>query len=1120
MSLYKEHKKLDLNKIQSKILDSWEREEVFEKSLDLNKNNKPFVFYEGPPSANGLPGIHHVMGRTIKDLFCRYKSLCGFHVKRKAGWDTHGLPVELAVEKKLEITKEDIGKKISVEDYNKACKESVLVYTDVWNDLTKKMGYWVDMKNPYITYEPKYIESVWSLIKTLFKKDLLYKGYTIQPYSPAAGTGLSSHELNLPGCYRSVKDTSIVSLFEITQNEDARFKTTLPVNFLAWTTTPWTLPANTALAVGEKIEYLLIETFNPYLGNKIAVICAKDRVSYYFKKDCITEDLGSEVFDPKNIKYSIIQSFQGKDLIGLRYKQLLNLCLPHDGVKNAFVVVSGDFVNTEDGTGIVHMAPTFGADDKRVADENGVPAMVVMNEDGELVPIVDERGRYIKSMKKFGGRFVKKELDPNEENKPLDVEIAVMMKKEGRAFRVEKYEHNYPHCWRTDKPILYYPLSSWFIKTTSHKKDLVSLNETINWQPPSTGEGRFKNWLKNLNDWNLSRSRFWGTPLPIWKTENGEEVVCVGSVKELYSLCEKSIKAGFMSTNPFEGFIVDDFSIENYNKIDLHKNVVDDIILCSDSGKKMYKEPDVIDVWFDSGAMPYAQVHYPFENKEIIEGGLGFPADFIAEGVDQTRGWFFTLHAISTMCFDSVAFKNVISNGLVLDKEGQKMSKRIGNVIDPFKLIEKCGADPVRWYMVSNSNPWENLKFDVSGIEDVSRRFFGTLFNTYSFFALYANIDKFSPNNSTTRIQASSVLDRWILSELNSLILRVTSAYDNFDATRVTREIQSFVLDKLSNWYVRLCRRRFWKNTLDEDKLLGFEILHQCLCVVSKMSSPIAPFYMDHLYRDLTGEKSVHLCSFPGANKELINPLLEDEMGVVRSVVSLGLSLRKKEKIRVRQPISSVSVVVKNSSLKSSISSFSKLILSELNVKNVKIIENNSALVKKSLELNYPVLGKKHGKLIKEIKTLVYSLPEDRVSVFENQKKIEVLVGGQKIVLGEEDLLIKSKASVGWSVAENKDALVAIDTKIDEGLLGEGISREFINRVQNLRKSLGFNVTDLVDVFVFGNNDFLKHLKNHKNYICEETLTNNLVFEKSKRNNSSEVEISRYKVYIALTLSK
>ena len=1120
MSLYREHKGLDLTKTQSEVLGFWDKEEVFQQSIILNKKNKPFVFYEGPPSANGLPGIHHVMGRTIKDLFCRYKSLCGYLVERKAGWDTHGLPVELAVEKKLGITKEDIGSKISVKDYNEACKESVMAYTDVWNDLTKKMGYWVDMKRPYITYEPKYIESVWSLIKRLYEKKLIYKGYTIQPYSPAAGTGLSSHELNLPGCYKSVKDTSVVSMFRLEEEGLGSFKTSLPVHFLAWTTTPWTLPANTALAVGKKIEYLLIETFNPYLGNKVAVICAKDRVSYYFKKDCLSDDLSSEVFDPKNIKYSVLETYLGKDLVGLKYKQLLSFCEPHSGLKNAFMVVCGDFVNTEDGTGIVHMAPTFGADDKRVAEENNVPAMVVMNKDGELVPIVDERGRYIDSLKKFGGRFVKKELDPNKENDPLDVEIAILLKKEGKAFRVEKYEHNYPHCWRTDKPILYYPLRSWFIKTTNYKKDLIRLNNKINWQPPSTGDGRFKNWLEGLNDWNLSRSRFWGTPLPIWRTEDGFEVTCVGSVKELFKECEKSVNVGFMQTNPFNGFVVDDFSDKNYKNIDLHKNVVDDIILCSDSGKKMYKEPDVIDVWFDSGAMPYAQVHYPFENKNVIDKNLGFPADFIAEGVDQTRGWFFTLHAISTMCFNNEAFRNVISNGLVLDKDGQKMSKRIGNVIDPFMLIEKFGADPVRWYMVSNSNPWENLKFDVSGIEEVSRKFFGTLFNTYSFFALYANIDNFSPKIDLLKTKPNSVLDQWILSELNSLVLSVTSAYDKFDATKASREIQSFVLDKLSNWYVRLCRRRFWKNTLDEDKLLGFETLHKCLLVISKISSPIAPFYMDGLFKDLTKEKSVHLCSFPVAKKELINTRLENEMGVIRSVVSLGLSLRKKEKIRVRQPISGVSVVVKNSSLKGSISLFSDLIKSELNVKDVKIIENNSSLVKKSLDINYPVLGKKHGKLIKDLKVLVDSVSDDKIREFEEKKEVVFRIAGDKVVLFEEDLFIKSKASEGWSVAENKDALVAIDTKINDELLSEGVCREFINRVQGLRKSAGFDVTDCIDLFIVGKDVFIQNIKKHKNYICEETLTKNLVFEGSKTNNSYEVEIGVYKVYIALTLSK
>ena len=1120
MGLYREYKGLDLSKTQSEILDFWDKEKIFKKSIFLNKNKQPFVFYEGPPSANGLPGIHHVMGRTIKDLFCRYKSLCGYLVERRAGWDTHGLPVELAVEKKLGITKEDIGKNISIGDYNTACRESVMKYTDVWNDLTKKMGYWVDMENPYITYEPKYIESVWSLIKTLYEKKLIYKGYTIQPYSPAAGTGLSSHELNLPGCYKTVKDTSVVALFELDDWGGVDFNTRLPVYFLAWTTTPWTLPANTALAVGKKIEYLLIETFNPYLGNRVAVICAKDRVSYYFKKDCLTNNIDLEVFDPKNIKYSVIDSFLGKDLAGLKYKQLLTFCTPNEGVKNAFIVVCGDFVSTEDGTGVVHMAPTFGADDKRVAEENNIPAMVILNKEGDPVPIVDERGRYVNSMKRFGGRFVKKEFDPNKENQPLDVEIAILLKKEGKAFRVEKYEHNYPHCWRTDKPILYYPLSSWFIKTTSYKKDLIRLNNNINWLPPSTGEGRFKNWLEGLNDWNLSRSRFWGTPLPIWKTEDGLEVACFGSVKDLYLECEKSVSIGFMSKNPFHGFVIDDFSIENYKKIDLHKNVVDDIVLCSDSGKKMYKEPDVIDVWFDSGAMPYAQVHYPFENKSIIKKNSGFPADFIAEGVDQTRGWFFTLHAISTMCFNSEAFKNVISNGLVLDKGGQKMSKRIGNVVDPFVLIEKYGADPVRWYMVSNSNPWENLKFDVSGIEEVSRKFFGTLFNTYSFFSLYANIDKFSPEKGGVKIDCAPVLDRWITSELNSLVYSVVEAYDSFDATRASREIQSFLVDKLSNWYVRLCRRRFWKSALDKDKLLGYETLYNCLLVLCKISSPIAPFYMDRLYKDLTNDNSVHLCSFPVVDKTLIDPGLEEEMNIVRSIVSLGLSLRKKEKIRVRQPIGEVSIIVKNNAIKNRINSFVGLIMSELNVKDVKIIKNNSSLVKKALEINYPVLGKKHGALIKQLKGGVARLGEDQVALFEKEQQLEILVEGRVVVLGEEDLFIKTTAAGGWSVAENKDALVAIDTKISDELFDEGVSREFVNRVQGLRRSCGLSVTDHVDVFVCSGNDFVNSVSSNKKYVCDETLAKNLIFEKKKRNNSSLVEIGLFKVYIAIILSK
>jgi len=1120
MSYYKEYKKLDLNLVQSEVLDFWEKESVFQKSMDNNKNNNPFVFYEGPPSANGLPGIHHVMGRTIKDLFCRYKSLSGFYVKRRAGWDTHGLPVELAVEKKLGITKEDIGDKISVSDYNHECKKSVMKYTNTWNDLTKKMGYWVDMENPYVTYEPKYIESVWNLIESLYKKNLIYKGYTIQPYSPAAGTGLSSHELNLPGCYKSVKDTSVIALFELKAEGGREFKTDLPIYFLAWTTTPWTLPANTGLAVGKKINYLVVETFNPYSGKKIAVICAEDRLLSFFKKENLTKTLQEEAFNPKELKYNVTMSLLGEELIGLGYKQLLNFCEPFFGKENAFVVVGGDFVNTDDGTGIVHMAPTFGADDKRVAEENNIPPMLVLNKENKPVPIVNEQGRYVSSLTKFAGRFVKKEFDNDKKNESLDVDIAVLLKKSGKAFRVEKYEHNYPHCWRTDKPILYYPLSSWFVKTTKHKDALLKFNDKINWYPASTGEGRFKNWLKNLNDWNLSRSRFWGTPLPIWKTENGSDVLCVGSVKQLFLECEKSVKVGFMKKNPFAGFVVDDLSDENYKKIDLHKNVVDDIVLCSIKGEKMFKEPDVIDVWFDSGAMPYAQVHYPFENKGVIENKIEFPADFIAEGVDQTRGWFFTLHAISTMCFNSPAFKNVISNGLVLDKNGQKMSKRIGNVVDPFLLIKKYGADPVRWYMVSNSNPWENLKFDVAGIEEVSRKFFGTLYNTYSFFALYANIDGFNPPKKGLEVGCSSVLDRWISSELNSLVIVVKDSYENFDATRASREIQSFVVDKLSNWYVRLCRRRFWKNTLDSDKLSGFETLYNCLLVVSKISSPIAPFYMDSLYKDLTKKESVHLCSFPNPINNLIDLQLEKEMGVIRSVVSLGLSLRKKENIRVRQPISGVSIIVKKENIEGAVSSFSDLIKKELNVKSVRVVKNNSSLVKKSIDLNYPVLGKKHGPLVKFIKKEVASLTEKQVIDFEKEKKIHLNLNGSETILTNEDLILKTTASGDWSVVENNDVLVAIDTNITPELLGEGVCREFINRTQGLRKSIGFNVTDLVEVRFFGDNEFVKTIGLHEKYICEETLCSGLFFDESVTNNGSLVEINRFKVYIAITLSK
>ena len=1123
MKKFKEYNDFDLAKINSDTLRVWKKNDLFKKSISDRVKSKPYVFYEGPPSANGMPGIHHVMGRTIKDLFCRYKTLQGFRVERRAGWDAHGLPVELSVEKELGITKEDINKTISVKEYNNHCKKTVMKYTSSWNELTEKMGYWVDVDKPYVTYNSKYIETVWYLLKRLYDKKLIYKGYAIQPYSPAAGTGLSSHELNLPGCYRDVKDTSVFALFKVLNSSFFKDFCSGSVYFLAWTTTPWTLPANTALAVGEKIKYILVKTFNPYTKKKINIV---------FAEKLINEVLGGfvEVFSDKDLNYNnkkqpylVLKSFLGKELIGIKYDQLLKYCQPFEKKENAFVVVGGDFVNTDGGTGVVHMAPTFGADDKLVAEKNNIPGMLVLNNKKVPEPIVNKKGQYIDCMGEFSGRYVKPEFSDSEVT-PLDVDIAVKLKKLGLAFRVEKYSHSYPHCWRTDKPILYYPLNSWFINTSSQKDKMLKNNDSIFWQPKSTGDGRFKNWLEGLNDWNLSRSRFWGTPIPIWKTKNNNEMVCVGSIKELFDLCEKSVKVGFMKKNPLKNFTVGDMSDENYNSIDLHKHIVDDIILCSDSGERMHREPDLIDVWFDSGAMPFAQVHYPFENKKIIDDGVGFPADFIAEGVDQTRGWFFTLHAISSMCFNSVAFKSVISNGLVLDSEGQKMSKRLGNAVDPFILINKFGADPVRWYMLTNANPWENIKFNISGVDEVKRKFFGTLFNTYSFFTLYANIDGFCYKEKSTPFKKRALLDRWILSELAVLVSDCEKAYESLNATKAARDIQSFVINNLSNWYVRLCRRRFWKSLYGFEKVCAFQTLYECLLVVSKIASPIAPFYTDRLFRDLEFVKekpaaSVHTSFWPKKSDFEKDIGLIKKMHTIQSIVSLGLSLRKKLKIRVRQPLSVVSVAMGGGEELADSDDFLDILKTELNVKSVRFVTQSSSFVEKKLSPNFPVLGKKHGALMKELVVLISRFKKEDVVFFEKNKQIGLDLGKKKIVLFEEDLVFKTSPVPGWSVASDGVVTVALDTKINNELLMEGISREFVNRVQNMRKVAGFNVVDFIDVFVFCDTKTKTSIKENLKHVMSEVMGKSVVFEKKKTNISEEVEINGSKVYIAIKLN-
>jgi len=1111
--MYKEYKQLDLSKTGKEILDYWKKNQVFEKSISNRPASKPYIFYEGPPSANGMPGIHHVMARSIKDIFCRYKTLKGYRVERKGGWDTHGLPIELAVEKKLGITKDDIGKSITVEDYNAACRTEVMKYTDVWNDLTEKMGYWVDLDNPYITYENEYIETLWWILKQFHAKGLLYKGYTVQPYSPAAGTGLSSHELNQPGTYKMLKDTSIVAEFRIKKDQSHPLMNVLFDNadedtaILAWTTTPWTLPSNCALAVGAAISYVKIKTFNPYTFAPVSVVLAKDLVSKYFKEDAKSIALSDYKAGDKLIPWQIVSEFKGSDLLDLHYHQLMPYVTNENLEKNAFRVIPADFVTTEDGTGIVHTASVFGADDFRACRENNVPSVMITDEKGNEFPLVDKQGRFVKEVTDFALKYVKEEYYTDEERKdpefrPTDVLIAIKLKEENKAFDVKKYEHSYPHCWRTDKPVLYYPLDSWFVKTTAVKERLVELNKTINWKPESTGTGRFGNWLENLVDWNLSRSRYWGTPLPIWRTEDGSEEKCIGSIEELRSEIRKSVTAGFMDAS---------FEIR-----DMHRPYVDDVILVADSGKKMFRESDLIDVWFDSGAMPYAQWGLPpteegksgnispkaflnYWNKKTGangEEGSIYPADFIAEGVDQTRGWFFTLHAIGVMLNDSVAFKNVVSNGLVLDKNGNKMSKRLGNAVDPFETIEQYGADPTRWYMISNASPWDNLKFNIEGIDEVRRKFFGTLHNTYAFFALYANIDGFSYKEADIDIKERPEIDRWIISLLNSLSLEVDKYYADFEPTRATRAIQTFVDEHLSNWYVRLCRRRFWKGEYTDDKISAYQTLYTCLNTIAKLMSPVAPFFSDRLFIDLnkaTGKEqsvSVHLADFPEYNEVLVDKDLEERMALAQDISSLILSLRKKVSINVRQPLNKVLIPVLDKSFKAKVEKVKDLILSETNVKHIEYITDTSGIISKKIKPNFKALGPKVGKDMKQVAEILVSLSQQDINRLESEGQIEI--PGTSYIIPVEDVEVLAEDVPGWQVASLGKLTVALDITITEELKQEGISRELINRIQNMRKDLGFEVTDKIKVQIKDHPYISEALKNNLSYICAEILADSL----------------------------
>ena len=1131
---FAEHSQLNLSQVNKDVLKKWDENDVFAKSMTEREGCPSFVFYEGPPSANGMPGIHHVMARTIKDTFCRYKTMKGFLVKRKAGWDTHGLPVELGVEKALGITKEDIGKTISVAEYNAACRKDVMKFTKEWTDLTHKMGYWVDLDNPYITYDNRYIETLWWLLKQLYSKNLLYKGYTIQPYSPAAGTGLSSHELNQPGCYRDVKDTTVVGQFKMKNPKPEMAEWGTPY-FLAWTTTPWTLPSNTALCVGPKIEYVAVQTYNGYTGEKMTVVLAKALLYTHFNQKA--EGLPLEDYKPgdKLIPFKVVGEYKGPDLVGMEYEQLIPWVKPvsvdengnwKEAADQAFRVILGDYVTTEDGTGIVHIAPTFGADDAFVARAAGIPSLFMINKKGEPRPMVDLTGKFflldeldeefvkecvnVEQYQEYQGRWVKNAYDPQftvngkydekaaASAETLDIYICMKMKASNKAFKIEKHVHNYPHCWRTDKPVLYYPLDSWFIRSTAAKERMMELNKTINWKPESTGTGRFGKWLENLNDWNLSRSRYWGTPLPIWRSEEGEEL-CIGSVEELYNEIEKSIAAGFMTVNPYKekGFVPGEYTGDNYDKIDLHRPYVDDIILVSESGKPMKREADLIDVWFDSGAMPYAQLHYPFENKDIVDNRSYYPADFIAEGVDQTRGWFFTLHAIATMVFDSVAYKNVISNGLVLDKNGNKMSKRLGNAVDPFGAIEQYGSDPLRWYMITNSSPWDNLKFDTDGVMEVTRKFFGTLHNTYKFFAPYANLDGFTYQEADVPISKRPEIDRWILSELNSLVKNVDMCYADYEPTKAGRLINDFVNDNLSNWYVRLCRKRFWGTGYTEDKLAAYQTLYVCLETVAKLMAPIAPFYADKLYMDLiatTGRDhvaSVHLADFPVCNEAIIDKELETRMELAQKVSSMGLALRKKINIIVKQPLQKLMIPV-DTLMKERLESVKSLIMNEVNVKEIDFVEGTSNLLVKKVKCNFKILGKKFGPLMKQVAAAVTAMNQEQISILEIEGKIVLDLNGTPAEIETSEVEIFSEDIPGWVVANEGVLTVALDTVVTEELRREGIARELVSKIQNIRKSSGFEITDKIKVSLSKNEQTDGAVKEYNTYICNQVLANSL----------------------------
>ena len=1156
---FTEYSQLNLSDVNKEVLKKWDENDVFSRSMTEREGHPSFVFYEGPPSANGMPGIHHVMARTIKDTFCRFKTMKGFQVKRKAGWDTHGLPVELGVEKALGITKEDIGKTISVADYNRHCRTDVMKFTKEWTDLTHKMGYWVDLENPYITYDNRYIETLWWLLKRLYGKGLLYKGYTIQPYSPAAGTGLSSHELNQPGCYRDVKDLTVVAQFKMKNPKPEMAEWGTPY-FIAWTTTPWTLPSNTALCVGPKIDYVAVQTYNGYNGDKMTVVLAKPLLYAHFNKKA--EGMALEDYKPgdKLIPFKVVGEYKGTDLVGMEYEQLIPWVKPVETTEDggwkeasakAFRVIPGDYVTTEDGTGIVHIAPTFGADDANVARAAGIPSLFMINKKGETRPMVDLTGKFylldeldeafvkecvdVEKYKEYQGRWVKNAYDPQftidgkydekaaQAAESLDVYICMMLKQAGLAFKMEKHVHNYPHCWRTDKPVLYYPLDSWFIRSTACKDRMIELNKTINWKPESTGSGRFGKWLENLNDWNLSRSRYWGTPLPIWRSEEGEEI-CIGSVEELYNEIEKSVAAGFMTENPYKklGFVPGVYTKENYDKIDLHRPYVDDIVLVSASGKPMKRESDLIDVWFDSGAMPYAQLHYPFENKELVDSHSYYPADFIAEGVDQTRGWFFTLHAIATMAFDSVAYKNVISNGLVLHKNGNKMSKRLGNAVDPFGAIEKFGSDPLRWYMITNSSPWDNLKFDTDGVDEVRRKFFGTLYNTYSFFALYANVDGFTYAEADVPVAERPEIDRWILSLLNSLIKNVDACFNDYEPTKAGRLITDFVNDNLSNWYVRLNRKRFWGSSMSTDKLSAYQTLYTCLETVAKLMAPIAPFYADRLYMDLIGVTgrdsvvSVHLANFPVADESLIDTELEARMQMAQDVTSMVLALRRKVNIKVRQPLQCIMIPVVDEEQKRHIDAVKDLIMTEVNVKEVRFVEGASGVLVKKVKCDFKKLGPKFGKQMKAVAAAVAGMSQEAIAELEKNGKYTFQLDGGEAVVEAADVEIFSEDIPGWLVANEGKLTVALEVTVTDDLKREGIARELVNRIQNIRKSSGFEITDKISIVLSKNPNTDDAVNEYNTYICNQVLANSLTLADEVAD-GTELSFDDFSLYVKVT---